>query len=318
MSHKKISIVVPSFNEASNISKLHEKIIEHLNPVYQKEIIFIDDGSRDKTLAVIKELHQKDPDVHFISFSRNFGHQNALRAGIDHATGDCVISMDADLQHPPQLLNHLIGKWEEGYDIVYTKRERDKRLPWLKNLSAIFFYKLLNWLSNTEIVEGAADFRLMDRKVADVIKNNREHHLFLRGYISWIGFKQYQIGYFPDKRFSGETKYSLKKMISFAISGITSFSIKPLRLAILFGVIISFFSAIYLSYVLYLAIFTDKAITGWASLIASILLLSSINLLCIGILGEYIGKLFMQAKNRPSYIVKEVDRALNPSVHEKE
>jgi dolichol-phosphate mannosyltransferase len=317
MLKKKISIVVPSFNEESNISKLHEKIMEHLSPQYQKEIIFIDDGSRDGTLEVIKDLRQKDKDIHYISFSRNFGHQNALRAGIDYASGDCVISMDADLQHPPKMLNDLIQKWEEGYDIVYTKRERDQRLPWLKNISAIFFYKLLNWLSNTEIVEGAADFRLIDRKVADVIKNNREHHLFLRGYISWIGFKQFQIAYFPDKRYSGDTKYSMRKMISFAISGITSFSIKPLRLAILIGVIISCFSALYLFYVLYLALFTDKAITGWASLIASILLLSSINLLCIGILGEYIGKLFIQSKNRPSYIIQEVDQALNSDLNEK-
>jgi dolichol-phosphate mannosyltransferase len=304
---KTISIIIPSYNEENNINKIFNEIISIISPDYVCEIIFIDDGSTDQTLDNIKLLTKQHPNVRYISFSRNFGHQNALKAGIDHAQGECVISIDADLQHPPILIKQMLEKWQDGFDVVTTKREKDENLSVLKRFSSTFFYKILNWLSDIYIDDGAADFRLIDKKIVELIKKNKENNLFFRGYISWIGFRQFQILYKPNSRYSGKTKYSLKKMISFAINGITSFSIKPLRLSILLGAIFSCFSIIYLIYVIYIGLFTDKSLPGWASLLASVLFLGAANLLTIGILGEYIGKLFIQAKGRPNYIIKELN-----------
>ena len=300
----KISVVVPVYNEESNIVKLVDKISNILNG-YNFELIFIDDGSQDSTLEILKKVGTENPNIHYLSLSRNFGHQSALKAGIDFASGDCIISMDGDLQHPPEIIHLMIEKWKEGYNIVYTQRKEDNDLSFFKQLTSVFFYKLMNFLSDINIEPGTADFRLIDRKVADIIKNMKEYHLFIRGYVSWIGFKKYKIDYSPNKRHSGTTKYSIKKMISFAINGITSFSIRPLRLAILFGIIISSVSFLYALYALYAFLFSDRVISGWASVIISVLLIGGIQLIVLGIIGEYIGKIFIQAKERPMYIISE-------------
>jgi polyisoprenyl-phosphate glycosyltransferase len=302
-----ISVVIPAYNEEGNIDVIFERIGNVLQKTFRYEVIFVDDGSTDHTLDNIKKLQSENLSLHYLSLSRNFGHQVALKAGIDFANGDCVICMDADLQHPPELMIELINKWQEGYDIVYTLRKQDERLPFIKRKASSFFYKLINSLSDISLQEGAADYRLIDKRVAQIIAESKEDNLFLRGYISWIGFKQYAVSYRPGTRYSGETKYSLKKMLLFALNGITSFSIRPLRLATIFGCLLSVLSFVYGIYAIYLHFFTNRAVTGWVSVIVSVLFIGGIQLLILGIIGEYVGRMYMQTKQRPPYIVKETD-----------
>jgi polyisoprenyl-phosphate glycosyltransferase len=299
-----LSIVIPCYNEEGNIERMYQELNKELQS-YSYEIIFVNDGSRDKTLEILKSLAAKDSHIKYISFSRNFGHQNALKAGLDHSSGDCVISMDADLQHPPVLIKTLLEKWNEGFDIVNTIRIKEEGLSLFKRFSSKLFYKVINFLSNTEIQEGAADFRLMDKKVVDAFKSLNENYLFIRGLVSWVGFTQTAIEYKPSDRFSGTTKYSLKKMVHFASSGITSFSTKPLKISIYIGFIIAMAAFIYGLYVIYCALYTTKVVPGWASVTTSILFIGGLQLIMIGILGEYLGKLFMENKRRPNYIIKE-------------
>ena len=301
-----ISIIIPCYNEEGNIIELYKKIKSVLDEK-KIEFIFIDDNSNDNTLSIIEKLSENDKAVKYVSFSRNFGHQSALRAGLEKASGDCVITMDADLQHPPEVLKSLLSKWEEGYDIVYTIR-KDNAINPFKRMSSAFFYKLSNYFSDVQLKKGSADFRLLDKKIVDILVNDiSEYHLFYRGLVSWVGFKQIEIEYNSNKRFTGKTKYSFGKMLSFAAIGITSFSVKPLRYAVFLGGFISFITVIYSIYILYVSIFTDKTIEGWTSVILSVLFIGGVNMILLGIIGEYIGKIFMQSKNRPYYLVKKTN-----------
>ena len=269
------------------------------------EIIFVNDGSSDKTLDNVKLLRENDKKIHYVSFSRNFGHQNALRAGLDYATGDCVISMDADMQHPPELVPELINKWLEGWDIVYTVREDGKNISFFKRKTASMFYGMINKLANLKIEKGAADFRLLDRKVVNSLKQFKEHAMFYRGIINWMGFKQLGIKYKPADRLFGSSKYTFRKMFNFALTGITSFSVVPLHLSTFLGIVISIFAFAYGIYSILMKIFTNQTISGWTSIMVGIFFLGGIQLIMLGIIGEYIGKLFIEIKGRPSYIVKE-------------
>jgi glycosyltransferase involved in cell wall biosynthesis len=301
---KKISIVIPAFNESSNMPKLVERLIQVFRATtYSYEIIFVDDGSSDSTAEVLENMHELNPNINYIRLSRNFGHQNALKAGLDHADGDCIISLDGDLQHPPELIPAFIKKWEEGYDIVYTRRKDTKESGAFKRNTSNLFYHLINKLSEVKLEAGTADFRLIDRKVANVLLQFTEIDPFLRGIIKWVGFSQYGIDYIPSNRLSGESKYSLKKMIRFAIQGITSFSIRPLYTAVYIGFGFSALSILYLPYVLY-SYFSGHAISGWASLMMTIVFIGGLQLIIMGIIGIYIGKIFLQSKQRPNYIVK--------------
>jgi len=303
----KISVVIPAYNEEGNIRPVADHLSKVLAEYSSYEIIFVDDGSQDRTLTEIKQARTSNPAVKYVSLSRNFGHQNALKAGLDLASGDCVISIDADMQHPPELIRAIIAKWLEGFDIVYTIRI-DDGLPFLKRATSKMFYRLINCLSDVEINEGAADFRLIDRKVADVFRRDiGEYYLFFRGLISWVGFKQYAIAYRPNKRMFGGSKYSWRRMISFALNGITSFSIKPLKISMAIGFLVSVLSFIYALYALYQHIFNGQTIAGWTSVIISVLFIGGIQMLLLGILGEYVGKLFFESKRRPHYIVRESD-----------
>lgn len=303
----RVSIVIPCYNEEGNIKKLYCQIKPHVAE-YTVEYLFVDDNSSDKTLEIIEDLASKDDNVRYLSFSRNFGHQSALRAGLEFSTGDCVISMDADLQHPPELLPAMISKWKEGYDIVYTIRKDIENVAFFKKITAFVFYKLINFLSDVEIKEGAADFRLLDKKIVEILINDiSEYHLFYRGLISWIGYKQTGIEYIPNKRYSGKTKYSFLKMVNLALNGITSFSIKPLKIAILLGLIFSLLSGVYGLYVLWVSVFTDKTVEGWTSVILSILFIGGINMILLGIIGEYVGKIYIQIKKRPHFLVSKTN-----------
>ena len=301
----KISLIIPCYNEESNIEALYIEIEKYIKKYFNHEILFVDDGSTDNSLKIIKSLSTKDTNVKYISLSRNFGHQNALKAGYDSSSGDCVISLDCDLQHPPQMIDMLVEKWKEGYGVVYTVRKDNSNQSIFKKASSKLFYKIINILTKTEIKVGAADFRLLDKSIVDVIRKLDENDLFLRGIISWIGFKQTSIEYYPDPRYSGKTKYSFRKMLELAFTGITAFSVQPLKISIYLGFIISFSVFIYGGFAIIASILTDKTIPGWTSVIVSVLFIGGIQLIMLGIIGEYLGKLFIENKKRPNYIIKE-------------
>lgn len=300
-----ISVIIPAYNEAGNIKKIAERVSDQLRDTESYEIIFIDDGSEDLTLEEIKKVEQSDASVKFISFSRNFGHQKALKAGLDHAHGDCVISMDADLQHPPELLNKLIEEWKRGFDIVYTIRKDQNNTGFLKKTASSLFYKVINKISDVDIPLGAADFRLLDRKVVNELRKFNENWLFIRGIVSWLGFKQTGIEYTAKDRQFGKSKYSLKKMVSFALQGITSFSIVPLRISVIAGLFISLVSFLYTIYALLDKFIFKTVVPGWTSILISVLFLGGIQLIFLGVIGEYLGKMFIETKNRPNYVIKE-------------
>jgi glycosyltransferase involved in cell wall biosynthesis len=303
-----VSIILPCFNEEGNIVEIYEKIKTQIDTIgYDFELIFIDDGSTDQTLHTIKSLTRADNRVKCISFSRNFGHQAALKAGFDFCHGDCAITMDADLQHPPSLLAEMIENWEDGFEIVFTLRKDESETRFFKRFTSNFFYKLMNYMSGLNLQKGAADFRLIDRKIIDIFKDQiSEYHLFYRGLISWVGFKTKSIEYAPSARHTGKTKYTFMKMLNFALNGITSFSIKPLRLSIIIGFILAFMSFVYAIYAVVASVLLNQTIVGWTSLIFSVLFIGGIQLIFMGIIGEYIGKIFIEIKQRPIYLVKEI------------
>ncbi len=308
--HKTISIVIPSFNEEGNIEKMISSLEEVCKPLkYSFNYVFVDDGSKDKTVDILKLKSEKIPNLYFVELSRNFGHQNALKAGIDivKSNSDAIISMDGDMQHPPELIPKLIEKWEEGYEVVYTIRNEDKSLSYFKNKTSLLFYKTMNRLSDVEFEPGTADFRLIDKKVAEVFSDFSENELFIRGLVNWMGFKQYAISFDPNARFAGKSKYTLGKMMRFAVQGITSFSTKPLSIAIFLGIILSSIAFIFfIGYIIY-SISNETAISGWASLLATVVFFGGLNLIVLGIIGIYIGKLFMQSKGRPNYIIRNTN-----------
>ena len=298
-----LSILIPLFNEQDNIRNLYEQLNRYTSEISTREIIFINDGSTDGTLEALETLRSVDPKVHYISLSRNFGHQNALKAGLDHCSGDLVISMDGDLQHPPGLIPEMIEKWQAGYDIVVTTRSDAEAGNFLKRFTSRNFYWLMSSFSNIELKPGSADFRLLDRTVVDVLKTFEETDIFYRGYVAWSGFKQFEIPYIPEKRQAGTTKYTPRKMIRLALDGLLGFSILPLRLVTMIGVVISMASFLYGSYAVCIRLFSDAAVSGWASIMAGIYFLGGIQLICIVICGEYIGRTFMEVKKRPHYII---------------
>jgi len=310
-----ISIIIPVFNEEKNLPLLYQKLTEVLKVVPSYEIIMVDDGSSDGSAEVIAQLHQKDPRVKMISFSRNFGHMAALSAGLDYALGQAVITMDADLQHPPELIPDLLAKWKAGAEVVNTLRKQTKNAGIFKNLSSLIFYWVINKMTKIQLPANAADFRLLDRKVVQALKKMHERFCFLRGLkmherfyflrglVSWVGFKQEFVEYEADPRFAGKTKYSLGKMISFALDGITSFSAFPLRLSTYLGLTIAFFSFLYILYALYIKFFTLQAIPGWTSVLVAVLFMGGVQLIFLGILGEYLSRVYEEAKDRPLYII---------------
>ncbi len=300
-----ISLVVPAFNEEENLTVLVQRLTSVMASEGLYEILIVDDGSSDQTRYVLRQLSQRYPAVRFISFSRNFGHQMALRAGYENARGDAVICLDADLQHPPELIPTLIEKWRQGYEVVYTVRRPDPKLSWFKRNSSKYFYQLLRRVSDLELEDGAADFRLLDRKVIDVIRQFKENDLFLRGAISWVGFRQCRILYEPAARYAGRSKYSIRKMLKLAAMGITSFSTRPLYLSVMLGFGMSLFAILFGVEVLYEYFFTDATVSGWTTLVVLMALIGGVQFIMIGIIGVYLGKTFVEVKGRPAYIISD-------------
>jgi len=297
-----LSIIIPTYNEEKNISYIYQKIKESAG-AFQYEIIFIDDGSFDNTFNEIKHISDIDNQAKGISFSRNFGHQIALLAGLNESKGDIVVMMDADGQHPAELIPILIDKVKEGYDIVNTRRKTTEGIGFFKKVSSRFYYSFLNFLTDIKIEYSSSDFRAMTRKAVDAFLKLEETNRFTRGLISWMGFNQAIVEYNAPKRYAGETKYTLKKMLRFGIDGITSFSAKPLKISFYFGLITLLLGVIYGIYAI--AIYTlGKAIPGWTSILLTVLFIGGVQLLGIGILGEYLAKIYNEIKRRPHYFIK--------------
>ena len=304
---KTVTIVVPVCNERGNLPLLMEQIHAEFSLLpYEYELLFVEDSSTDGTLEFIKEKAAQSGSIFYISLTKSFGHQNALKAGLDRANSDAVIMMDGDLQHPPALIPILLKEWENGYDIVYTIRNDPKEINILKRKTSALFYNVINNLSDIDLEAGTADFRLMDKKVIQVFRTFSESDIFLRGLIKWMGFKQIGIEYTSAIRMEGKSKYSVKKMIRFALQGITSFSTKPLYIAAYLGFFFSLLSLIYIPYIIY-SYYFGHTVSGWSSVIAAIAFLGGLQLMILGIIGIYLGKLFMHGKNRPHYIVNETN-----------
>jgi len=310
----KLSIVIPIFNEQEVIPELCHRLVLLIRELTVQlqlnkkeiEIIFVNDGSSDNSLSLLRNFLRKQKNFKVLNLSRNFGHQFAVTAGIDYCKGDSVVIIDADLQDPPEFIIELYKKQQEGYDVVYAKRKQRKGESIYKLFSAKLFYRLMNKLTKVNIPLDTGDFRIMDRKVVDILKTMKERHRFIRGMVSWIGFNQTGIEYTRAERFAGETKYPTKKMLKFAFDAITSFSIVPLQITTYLGVSISSLGFIYSGYVVYLKIFTNETLSGWSSLIIAVLIMSGVQLITLGILGGYVGRINEEIKNRPLYIVENV------------
>lgn len=301
----KVRIIVPCHNEEENIELLLLRLVPVVSP-YDYSILFIDDGSTDNTLEKLQIFSGQDPRLLYISLSRNFGQQNALKAGYDHSLdADIVISMDGDLQHPPEILPEMVRTWKQSFEIVNTIRRSNHRVSVFKRTAAKLFYSFVNFISKNKILENGPDYRLLDRKVVHAIHSINESNLYWKELIPWIGFKQAEIGFDVERRRAGSSKYSLYKSIALSIRGITSFSINPLRLSSLLGGFFSVLSFLYGIYAVYVYFFTDQTVPGWTSLIGSILLIAGIQFILIGIIGEYLGKTFLETKKRPLYIISE-------------
>jgi len=301
-----LSVIIPVFNEEKNILPLLKRLLPVIKK-YNYEIIFIDDGSNDKTVDFIKNEAKKNNRIKLISFLRNFGHQMALLAGYHYAKGDAVVSLDADLQDSPEIIPQMINEWQKGAKIVYAKREKREGDSFFKKTAANFFYQLINFLSDVPIPQNVGDFRLLDREVINFLKNLSEKPNFLRGLVAWPNFPSSFVYFQREKRFSGKTHYPLSKMINFALEGITAFSIKPLRLATYLGFFTSFFAILIIIFKSFQHFVLKQGdwLPGWASLFFAIVFLGGVQLITIGIIGEYVGKIYQEIQKRPNYLIKE-------------
>lgn len=301
-----LSVIVPCFNEDAVIELTHQHLIETLGgQPFQLEILYVNDGSKDQTLTKLRALARRDDRVKLISLSRNFGHQLAVTAGIDHCTGDMVAIIDADLQDPPAVILDMLGPWEAGADVVYGQRIDRPAETWFKRTSAALFYRVLNSLSDTPIPLDVGDFRLLDRRVVEAVKRMPERDRFLRGMISWVGFNQTPVYYRRHPRAAGESKYPLRKMVRFALDGIFSFSSKPLKLATWLGLTTSLLAVTGIVYAVLMRLFTQNWVSGWTFLVVAVLFVGGIQLLFLGIIGEYIARIYSEGKGRPLYLVGE-------------
>ncbi|MBI5127303.1 glycosyltransferase family 2 protein [Candidatus Roizmanbacteria bacterium] len=300
-----LSVIIPVYNEQDNVKPLLDRLLPVIKK-YQYEIIFVDDGSTDKTAAFIKKTGQKNLQIKLLSFYRNFGHQMALSAGYETARGDAVVTIDADLQDPPEIIVKMVEKWQMGAKIVYAKRNERQGEDFFKIGTATLFYKLINFLSDTPIPNEVGDFRLVDKKVVEYLNNLKEKPSFLRGLVAWSGFPTDYVYFRRDRRLTGKTHYGFFKMLNFALDGIMSFSTKPLRLASYFGFICASLGFLGIIYeVLKKIFYPESFVTGWIGIFVAVMFLGGIQLITIGIIGEYIGKIYKEVQNRPRYLIRE-------------
>ena len=300
------SVIIPVFNEEQNVQPLYERLTRVLIALGKPyELLFVNDGSRDRTLAVVKDLANSDRAVKYIDFSRNFGHQIAVTAGLHFSKGERIVIIDADLQDPPELIAAMDEKMNEGWNVVYAKRAMREGESFFKKITAKIFYRILARVTSISIPVDTGDFRIMDRKVVNALNQMPEHHKFIRGMVSWVGFKQTFVEYNRQERLSGKTGYTFRKMLRFAFDGITGFSNMPLKLASYFGFFVSFLSFLLILYTLYSKYLLREAVPGWASIMVSILFIGGIQLICLGLIGEYLIRMDANLRQRPLYVVNE-------------
>lgn len=304
---KRISVIVPCYNEEEVLHTTHQRLTDVLEKLqgYEYELIYVNDGSRDKTLPMLRVIAQADRRVKLLSFSRNFGHQIAITAGLDYCSGNAAVVIDADLQDPPHLIADMVRSWEQGADVVYGKRRDREGETFFKLFTARLFYRFINRLADVDIPLDTGDFRLMNRKALNAFLKLRERHRFVRGMVAWVGFKQEALEYDREARFAGTTKYPFRKMMRLAFDAIMGFSNVPLRLASFVGFITSFLAFAGILYALYAKLFTNETVAGWTFLMIAILFIGGITLVVLGIIGEYIGRIYSEIKQRPLYLIQE-------------
>ena len=304
---KKISVLIPCHNEEKSLPLLYPELVKLMDstPNYQWELMFVNDGSTDGTLEHLRQLRQQDQRVNFVDLSRNFGKEAAMLAGFDYVTGDCMVIIDADLQDPPELIPEMIKWWEQGYEDVYAKRKTRGRESWLRKRLSLMFYRLLQSSSRFDVLQNVGDFRLLDRSCINALRQMRESERYTKGMYSWIGFKKKEIEFEQGDRVAGESSWNYRQLFSFAIDGITSFTTAPLRISTVVGFIVSMCAFLYMIYVFFKAVLFGEPVQGYPTLVILILFLGGIQLLSLGIIGEYIGRIYNETKNRPDYIVRE-------------
>lgn len=304
-----LSVIVPCYNEEENVVPFYEELTRHISFLAEKnmdlEILYVDDGSRDKTVGEVKKLREKDERVHLVSFSRNFGKEAAMYAGLENSSGDYVVFMDADLQDPPSLLQEMFAYMEQGYDSVATRRVSRKGEPPIRSFFARMFYRLMKRISQTEIMDGARDYRLMTRQMADAILSMKEYNRFSKGIFGWVGFRTKWVEYENVERLRGETKWSFWKLFLYSLEGIAAFSTFPLMLASVAGVLFCLLAFFMIVFIIVRKLIFGDPVSGWPSLVCIILMTSGVQFFCTGILGQYLAKTYMEVKRRPIYVLKE-------------
>ena len=306
---RKVTILIPCYNEEASLPALHSALVSMMdqNDGYDWEILMINDGSKDHTLSMIKEFRRSDHRFAYVDLSRNFGKEAAMLAGFDYAKGDCMVIMDADLQHPPSLIPEMLKYWEEGFEDVYAKRINRGKETWMRKQLSLLYYKMLQHTTRVEILQNVGDFRLLDRKCIDVLKQMRETQRYTKGMFCWIGFKKKEIQFEQGNRVAGKSSWSFGKLFNLAIEGITSFTTAPLRISTLFGFVVSIFALLYMVYIIAKTLIWGEPVQGFPTLMIAILFLGGVQLISLGIIGEYIGRVFNETKNRPVYIVNEYE-----------
>lgn len=306
---KKVTILVPCHNEEKSLPLLYDRLKQLMlgQPFYEWEILLVDDGSRDGTLQVMRHLRQADPRVAWVSLSRNFGKERAMLAGFDLASGDCMVIIDADLQHPPEVIPDMLNWWEQGYDDVYARRRSRRREPWLRRRLTSCYYSLLQRSTQVDILPNVGDFRLLDRKCIDALRRLRESDRYTKGLYCWIGFKKKEIAFDVGQRVAGHSSFNLLRLVGLALNGITSYTVAPLRLATVMGLVVSLVAFVYMCYVLVKTLVLGDPVAGFPTLIIVMLFLGGVQLLSLGIIGEYVGRIFHETKHRPVYLIAAAD-----------
>lgn len=312
---KTVTLLIPCYNEEESIPYMRDALVKLMNDNtrYQWEVLFINDGSRDRTLSLLEHLHQQDKRFCYVSLSRNFGKEAALLAGFDHARGDAVIIMDADLQHPPQVIPQMLAAWEEGYDDVYGKRLSRGRESWLRRKLSMSYYRLLQRMAHVDILPNVGDFRLLDRRCIEVLKQLRETERYTKGLYCWIGFHKKEVPFETQDRVAGKSTWSYRQLTGLAIDGIMSFTTAPLRVSAFLGIVVSIAAFIYMCVVLVKTLFWGEPVAGYPTIVVLVLFLGGVQLISLGIVGEYLGKTFMEVKNRPVYVVDKIALSDNTS-----
>lgn len=306
---KKVSLLIPFYNEQEVLPMLYDRVktLIDSNSMYNWEILLVNDGSTDNSLCAVKQMHMRDSRFRYIDLSRNFGKEVAMLAGLDYVTGDCVVIMDADLQHPPELIPDMLKLWEEGYDDIYGKRNNRGKEPWLRKKLSLLYYRLLQKTTKVHVLQNVGDFRLLDRICIDALISMRETQRYTKGMFQWIGFKKKEILFDQDARIAGDSKWNYFKLIGLAVEGITSYTTSPLKIATVMGLIVSLCAFGYMLYIFLKALFIGDPVAGYPTIMIVMLFLGGVQLLSLGIIGEYIGRIFNETKNRPVYFIREID-----------